>query len=106
MNRKTYVGPLVITDIMKELVLSAVIRKFGKRYSSWCPELDIATEGDSVKEAKTNLKEAVQCHVEVMIENGDTDLLLEKLGLTMKDIKKQTITSRVITDKFEIPLSL
>ena len=51
--------------------LSIVVETQGHRYSAWCPELDVASDGASVKEAKKHLVEAVQCHVETMIENGE-----------------------------------
>ncbi|MBI4451450.1 type II toxin-antitoxin system HicB family antitoxin [Candidatus Woesearchaeota archaeon] len=53
---------------MKELVLTAIVRKEGMAYSSWCPELDVASQGESIEEARLNLKEAVELHVEVMLD--------------------------------------
>ena len=44
--------------------LSAVINKEGDWYVSWCPELDIASQGKSVEEALSNLKEAVELYLE------------------------------------------
>lgn len=44
--------------------LSAVVRKEGKLYSSWCPEIDVASQGKTVKAALANLKEAVELYLE------------------------------------------
>jgi predicted RNase H-like HicB family nuclease len=44
--------------------LSAVIRKEKSMYVSWCPELDIASQGKSIEEAIANLKEAVELYLE------------------------------------------
>ena len=44
--------------------LSAVVRKEGKLYVSWCPELDVASQGKSIKSALANLKEAVELYLE------------------------------------------
>lgn len=38
----------------KELILTFLIRKEKDRYSAWCQELDVATEGNTVEEAKAN----------------------------------------------------
>ena len=45
---------------MKTLQLTAVLEKEEDGYVSLCPELDIASQGDSVEEATANLKEAVE----------------------------------------------
>ncbi|MDG6245010.1 MAG: type II toxin-antitoxin system HicB family antitoxin [Methanolobus sp.] len=43
---------------------SAVIHKEGDWYVSWCPELDIASQGKDVEEAICNLREAVELYME------------------------------------------
>lgn len=43
--------------------LSAVIRKEGSLFVSWCPEFDVASQGTTVEEALANLKEAVELYV-------------------------------------------
>jgi predicted RNase H-like HicB family nuclease len=44
--------------------LSAVIHKEGDWYVSLCPELDVASQGKSIEEAISNLKEAVSLYLE------------------------------------------
>ncbi len=44
---------------------TAIIEREGDGYVSLCPELDIASQGDSVEEAKNNLLEALQLFFEV-----------------------------------------
>ncbi len=44
---------------------TAIIEREGDGYVSLCPELDIASQGDSVEEAKNNLIEALQLFFEV-----------------------------------------
>jgi predicted RNase H-like HicB family nuclease len=39
---------------------TAVIEKEGDGYVSLCPELDIASQGDTIEEAKNNLIEAIE----------------------------------------------
>jgi predicted RNase H-like HicB family nuclease len=39
--------------------LSAIIEKEGTGYVSLCPELDIASQGDTIEDARDNLQEAL-----------------------------------------------
>lgn len=43
---------------------TAVIEKEGDTYVALCPELDIASQGATIEEAKANLKEAVELFLE------------------------------------------
>ena len=47
-------------DAMKTMTLSAVLNPEGDGYVSLCPELDIASQGDTIEEAVANLKEALE----------------------------------------------
>jgi predicted RNase H-like HicB family nuclease len=38
---------------------TAIIEREGNGYVSLCPELDIASQGDTIKEAHKNLREAL-----------------------------------------------
>ena len=44
--------------------LTAFTEREGDGYVSLCPELDIASQGDSVEEARRNLQEAVELFFE------------------------------------------
>lgn len=44
--------------------LTALIEREGDEYVSHCPELDIASQGKSIEEARDNLKEALQLFFE------------------------------------------
>lgn len=46
------------------MMLSAVIHRERKLFVSWCPELDVASQGKTVEEALANLKEAVELYLE------------------------------------------
>jgi predicted RNase H-like HicB family nuclease len=39
--------------------LTAIIEREGDGYASLCPEVDIASQGDTIEAARTNLQEAV-----------------------------------------------
>jgi predicted RNase H-like HicB family nuclease len=44
--------------------LTTIIEREGDSYISLCPELDIASQGDSTEEARENLMEAVELFFE------------------------------------------
>ena len=44
---------------MKEQ-LTAIIEREGDSYVSFCPELDIASQGESIEQARVNLTEAIE----------------------------------------------
>jgi len=45
--------------------LTAIIEREGDGYVSLCPELDIASQGGSIEEARDNLREALELFFEV-----------------------------------------
>ena len=45
---------------MKTLQLTALLEREDDGYVALCPELDVASQGDTVEEAQANLKEAVE----------------------------------------------
>lgn len=70
-----------------ELMLSAVFKKENDGgYSAFCPELGVASQGETIEEAETNLKEACELFIESAKEVGMLDNILESLGITGKNI--------------------
>lgn len=55
--------------------VTAVIEREGNGYVSRCPDLDIASQGDSIEEARRNLIEAI----ELFFETADTSEVQERL---------------------------
>jgi predicted RNase H-like HicB family nuclease len=58
------------------LEYSTVIRKEGNQYSSWSPELDVASAGDTAEDARANLEEAVNELVTTYAELGELEKFL------------------------------
>lgn len=46
-------------------LLTTTIEREGDGYVALCPELDIASQGDTVREARANLVEALELFLEV-----------------------------------------
>ena len=47
-----------------ERELTAIIEREGDGYVSFCPEVDVASQGDTVDEARVNLREALELFFE------------------------------------------
>ena len=56
-------------ELAMNIQLTAIIEREGDGYVALCPELDLASQGDSVPEARGNLKEAVELFFEVASES-------------------------------------
>jgi len=48
--------------------LTAIIEREGDGYVSLCPELDVASQGDTIEEARANLIEALELFFETASE--------------------------------------
>ena len=59
----------------KKFQFTTVIEKEGNGYVSFCPELDIASQGETIDEATLNLKEAV----ELFFENASNEEINKRL---------------------------
>ena len=55
---------LVQEDALKHVTLTARIEREENGYVSLCPELDIASQGDSKEESRENLIEAIEGFLE------------------------------------------
>ncbi|HIH20241.1 TPA: type II toxin-antitoxin system HicB family antitoxin [Candidatus Micrarchaeota archaeon] len=75
---------------MKLLDVLAVVFPEGKSYSAWSPEVDVASQGDTLDEAIGNLKEALELHLECLTASE------------LQEIRKRQGTRLVTT--LEIPV--
>ncbi len=55
---------------MDMFVFTGLILREGEGYSAFCPELDVASQGESSQEAKEMLLDAASLHLEGAIEDG------------------------------------
>lgn len=60
--------------------LTAVIRREGDGFVALCPELDVASQGDTVEAARDNLREAL----ESFFECASPEEVQERLGEEMR----------------------
>jgi predicted RNase H-like HicB family nuclease len=66
--------------------LTAIIEKEGSGYVALCPELDIASQGDSVEKARDNLKEALELFFETASKEELDGRLLGDVFVTQVEI--------------------
>ncbi len=65
---------------------TAVIEREGDGYVSLCPELDIASQGNSIQEARANLAEAVELFLETADEVEIRTRLSTEIYVTSLDV--------------------
>ena len=66
--------------------LTAIIEREGQGYVSLCPELDIASQGDSIEEARVNLQEALELFFETASPEEIRTRLHEEVYVTRMDV--------------------
>ena len=66
--------------------LTAIIEREGSGYVSLCPELDIASQGDTIEEARDNLREALELFFEAAAPEEVQTRLHEEVYVTRVDI--------------------
>mgnify|MGYP001602322465 CR=1 FL=1 len=64
---------------MNKFIFHGVIEKEVDRYKAICLELDIATEGRDIEDARINLKEAVEGYLECADKEGDVNIFVPRL---------------------------
>lgn len=62
--------------------LTAIIEREGDGYVSLCPELDIASQGDTIEEARSNLIEALELFFETASEQEVKQRLHDEVLIT------------------------
>ena len=66
--------------------LTAIIEREGDGYVSLCPELDIASQGKNVEEARDNLREALELFFETASPEEQRDRLRGDLFVTQVEV--------------------
>jgi predicted RNase H-like HicB family nuclease len=66
--------------------LTAIIEREGDGYVALCPEVDIASQGDSVDEARANLKEALELFFETASDREIEERLHDEVYVTHVEV--------------------
>ena len=66
--------------------LTAIIEREENGYVSLCPELDIASQGDTIEQARDNLKEALELFFETASKEEIKQRLHGEIYLTQVEV--------------------
>ena len=66
--------------------LTAIVEREGDGYVSLCPELDVASQGETIEEARDNLREALELFFETASPEEVTERLHEEVYVTRLEI--------------------
>ena len=66
--------------------LTAIIEREGEGYVSLCPEVDVASQGATVQEASTNLREAVELFFETASATEIKQRLHDEVYITRLEV--------------------
>ena len=66
--------------------LTAIIEREGDGYVSLCPELDIASQGDTVEQARDNLREALELFFETASSEEIKKRLHDEVFITQLEV--------------------
>lgn len=67
--------------------LTAVIEREGDGYVALCPEFDIASQGETVDEARANLREALEIFFETASPEGIRTRLHDEVYVTHVEVR-------------------
>ncbi len=66
--------------------LTAIIEREGNGYVSLCPELDVASQGDTIEQARENLQEALELFFECASPDEIKQRLHEEVYVTQLEV--------------------
>ena len=66
--------------------LTAIIEKEGEGYVALCPEVDVASQGDTVDEARRNLQEALELFFQTASPEEVKERLHDEVYVTQVEV--------------------
>ncbi len=90
----------------KQILLTVVVKEEEKGYSVICPELNVASQGETFEETISNIKEAIELYIESAEQLGIIDEVLEQLGISKEDFEKDKILPKIITANVPIEIAI
>lgn len=63
------------------VAVTVIVTKEDNQYSSWCPDLDIASCGNTLEEATKNLDDAIELYLNTLEVEGERERVFEKKGI-------------------------
>ena len=93
---------------MKNLIITEEIWQEGNMYTSYCPELDVASCGRTVEEAQKNLIEVILIQLEETAKLGTLKDFLENTGYEIEvEMDELRLDKQLVTfNELAIPLGV
>jgi len=88
-------GKIGSKKVVTVLDIPFILKKSKKVYLAECLDLNIVTQGMTLKATKKNIKEAINLHLKSASELGILDEELEKLGVVRKDNKFEVSKTQI-----------
>lgn len=88
---------------MRKIILSGEVWKEGSMYTSYCPELDVASCGKTIEQAWKNLNEALQIFIEETTKKGTLEELLREAGFSYE--KEEIKREERLLGRVELPIN-
>jgi len=85
----------------KKIVLHNLFIKGKAGYTGICLELNVASEGDTLEEAKKNVKEAVALYLESVHEHGDAEEAIPRFAPVEYWLKYFSSQERELRDELK-----
>jgi len=79
------------------IAVEVIVTKEGNQYSSWCPDLDIASCGNTPEEATKNLGDAVELYLNTLEEEGEMGQVFEEKGIRIVSADEPIIPTSFVT---------
>jgi len=89
---------------MKRLITTLELWKEGNMYTSYCPELDIASCGHTPEEARLNLSEVISIQLEETLKLGTLDDFLHDAGYDADKEAYRTRRHMISFEEIQVPI--
>jgi len=89
------------------IALEFIVTKEVNQYSSWCPDLDIASCGDNPEDAVSNLSDAVELYLRTLEEEGEQAAVFKERGIRIVQPDEPVLPRSFVTQyrqRVSVPL--
>ena len=87
---------------MFQIEFDGIVFKEGEIFISYCPKLDVSSCGNTVDEARTNLKTAVRLFLEEAAKMGTVEDILKESGYEQINLNRWATPRLVATELMSI----
>ncbi|MBU1152395.1 type II toxin-antitoxin system HicB family antitoxin [bacterium] len=93
---------------MKKIILTGEIWKENNMYTSYCREIDVASCGNNIEEARKNLREVIEIFLEETSRKGTLKELMKEVGFSLEERKDTLASSHEFQslEKLEVPINV